>query len=421
MGMTITEKIIAAHSGRDTVAPGDFVMADCDLASFHDFSAKLVIETFEKTGAPRLFDPERVAMTMARNHPAKDVFTATVQGQMRAFADKYGVKHFFDGAEAGIEHALYPEVGLVWPGMLVLNSDSHTPTMGAFGTFAPAMGWSDVGVGLALGKAWYRVPESMLFNVSGRLRRYVTAKDLVLHVISTIGIDGASYRAMEYRGEAIDAMEMEARMTVCNMAVEAGGKSAVMAADDETLRYLSTRYDGPVTMYQSDSDAKYQQTFEIDASTLPAVVAKPYSPGEVEAAGNVKGVKLTEVYIGSCTNGRISDLRQAAEVLKGRKIAKGVRTFVVPASPQAYREMVREGLIDIFLDAGATVSGVTCGACPGLSVGVLGPDDVCLSTSNRNFPGRMGHPDALVYLGSPYVAAASAVAGTIVDPSEVLN
>lgn len=421
MGMTITQKILARKAGRDRVAVGEFVTVPVDLAACHDAAANLVMDTFEATGATRVFDPDRVAMTMRAYVPARDAVVAQVHERMRRFARRHGIRHFFDydGGPHGIEHVLYPEQGLVAAGDVFLNSDSHTPTAGAFGAFGPAMGWSDVGVGLALGTTWFRVPESIKVVVDGPLRRYVTGKDVVLTLIGTIGVAGATYQVLEWTGSTIRALPVEERMTICNMAVEAGGKSAIMEATDGTQAYLAARGGRPGVVERSDPDAGYARTVTLSGEALEPVVAKPSLPDKVANVSEVRGTKVSQVFIGTCTNGRITDLRAAASILKGRKVAKGVRLLVSPATRETYMQALKEGLVEVLMEAGATVSPASCGPCAALHSGVLGPDDVCVSTSNRNFKGRMGHPDSRVYLAGPYVAAAAAVAGAIVPPEEV--
>lgn len=422
MGMTIAQKILAWKAGKDRVSPGEFVTVPVDLAACHDAAANLVMDTFEATGAERLFDPDRVAMNMRAYVPARDAQVAAVHERMRRFAARHGIRHFFDydGGPQGIEHALYPEVGLIAPGDVVLNSDSHTPTAGAFGAFGPAMGWSDVGVGFALGTTWFRVPETIQVTVEGAPPRFVTAKDIVLTLIGRIGVAGATYRVLEWGGSTVRALPMEERMTICNMAVEAGAKSAVMEPDRVTRDWLAGRHARPGRAFRSDPDAEYAARLAVRADELEPVVARPYLPGNLCPVREVAGTPVTQVFIGTCTNGRITDLRAAASILKGRKVAKGVRLLISPASRESYVLALKEGLMEIFMEAGATVSPPSCGPCAGLHSGVLGPDDVCVSTSNRNFRGRMGHVDAKVYLAGPYVAAAAAVAGAIVHPGEVV-
>lgn len=421
MGMTLSQKILARKAGRERVAVGEFVTVPVDLAACHDAAANLVMETFEATGAERVFDPERVAMTMRAYVPARDPVVAQVHERMRRFARRHGIRHFFDydGGPHGIEHVLYPEQGLVAAGDVFLNSDSHTPTAGAFGTFGPAMGWSDVGVGLALGTTWFRVPESIKVVVEGALRPYVTGKDIVLTLIGTIGVAGATYQVLEWTGSTVRSLPVEERMTICNMAVEAGAKSAIMEATEATQAYLAARGGRAGVVERSDPDATYARTVTLAADRLEPVVARPSLPDKVAGVSEVRGTKVSQVFIGTCTNGRITDLRAAASILKGRKVARGVRLLVSPATRETYMQALKEGLVEVLMEAGATVSPASCGPCAALHSGVLGPDDVCVSTSNRNFKGRMGHPDSQVYLAGPYVAAASAVAGAIVSPEEV--
>ncbi len=423
MGMTITEKILAGHAGLEKVEPGQIVNCKLDLVLANDITAPLAIQAFRKTGAKDVFDREKVALVMSHFTPAKDIRSAEQVQVSRQFSREYGIKHFYDGGEAGIEHALLPELGLVIAGDCVLGADSHTCTYGGLGAFSTGVGSTDVAAAMITGETWFRVPETMKFHFTGRLDKWVEAKDLVLTVIGEIGVDGALYRAMEYSGPALEGLDVAGRMTIANMAIEAGGKSAIFEPDVKTREYCSARSDRPGLYLASDPDAAcvYAKTF--DANRIEPVVAYPFSPENVHPISEAAaaGIKVDQAVIGSCTNGRIEDLRMAARVLKGQKVAPGMRLIVFPASPQAWKQALKEGLIDTFIEAGAIVSPSTCGPCLGGHMGVLGPEDVAISTTNRNFAGRMGHPKAKAYLSNVAVCAASAVTGKISHPSEVVG
>lgn len=423
MAMTLVEKILADKAGLARVKPGEFVVVPVDLAAAHDAAATLVLDTFEATGAKCVFDRDRVAMIMRAYVPARDANVAQVHQRMREFARDQQLTHFYDydGGDCGIEHAVYPQAGLVYPGAVIVNSDSHTPTSGAFGAFAPAMGWSDAAAAFALGTAWFRVPATIRLDINGALPAYVTAKDVTLDVMRRLGPDGAAYRALEYSGSTISSMSMEERMTLCNMAVECGAKTAVVPPDAMTRAWLAGKVSHAYTEYVSDPGAVYERTIRIAAEGLDVTVARPESPNNGVPISEVAGTRITQVWIGSCTNGRITDLRAAAAVLRGRRVAKGVRLVVSPASRGDFLLAVKEGLVEVFMEAGALVTAASCGPCAGLHSGVLGSSDVCVSTSNRNFRGRMGHPNSRVYLASPIVAAASAVTGAITHPGQILG
>jgi 3-isopropylmalate/(R)-2-methylmalate dehydratase large subunit len=422
MGMTMTEKILARGSGRDEVRPGDLVLAKVDFAMGHDLtippSGKIMRE---QMGADRVWDPARVAVVQDHFQPAKDAASAALGRMTREFARDMGIEWYFEVGQGGICHTVLPERGLVLPGELVVGADSHSCTYGALNNFATGIGSTDLACVLALGELWFRVPESLRFVYHNRLGDWVESKDLILHVIGTIGVDGARSRAMEHTGEALRHLDMEARLTMTNMAIEAGAKNGIMAADEVTEEYLRGRAKRPYTPVESDPDAGYERTFEVDASAVPITLALPMSPDRTAPIDEVAGTRLDQVFIGSCTNSRITDLRRAAAVLESRHVAPGVRLIVTPSSHEVARQAEREGLIRVFLDAGAAWTTATCGACLGGHMGVLGEGEVCLSTTNRNFPGRMGDPKALVYLSNPAVAAASAVAGEIAHPRDVLG
>ncbi|HEY4026686.1 MAG TPA: 3-isopropylmalate dehydratase large subunit [Candidatus Dormibacteraeota bacterium] len=420
MGMTMTERILARASGRDEVRPGDLVLARVDFAMGHDLTIPPAGKIMrEQMGAERIWDPERVAVVQDHFQPAKDAASATLGRMTREFARDMGVRWYFEVGQGGICHTVLPERGLVLPGELVVGADSHSCTYGALNNFATGIGSTDLACVLALGELWFRVPESLRFVYHNRLGEWVEGKDLILHVIGTIGVDGARSKAMEHTGEALRHLDMEARLTMTNMAIEAGAKNGIMACDDVTTTYLRGRAQRPYEPVVSDPDAVYERTFEIDAEKVPITLARPTSPDNMASIDEVAGTRLDQVFIGSCTNSRITDLRRAARVLAGRHVAPWVRLIVTPSSHEVARQAEREGLIRTFLDAGAAWTTATCGACLGGHMGVLGEGEVCLSTTNRNFPGRMGDPRALVYLANPAVAAASAVTGVITHPREV--
>jgi 3-isopropylmalate/(R)-2-methylmalate dehydratase large subunit len=422
MGMTMTEKILARASGREKVRPGDLVLARVDFAMGHDLTIPPAGRIMrEQMGAEKVWDPERVAVVQDHFQPAKDAASAALGRMTREFAHEMGIRWYFEVGQGGICHTVLPERGLVLPGELVVGADSHSCTYGALNNFATGVGSTDLACVMALGELWFRVPETLRFVYHNRLGEWVESKDLILHVIGAIGVDGARSRAMEHTGEALRHLDMEARLTMTNMAIEAGAKNGIMACDEVTERYLRDRAQRPYAPVSSDPDAGYERTIEIDAEQVPVTLARPMSPDDTAPIDEVAGTRLDQVFIGSCTNSRIGDLRRAASVLEGRHVAPGVRLIVTPSSHEVARQAEREGLIRVFLDAGAAWTTATCGACLGGHMGVLGEGEVCLSTTNRNFPGRMGDPRALVYLANPAVAAASAVAGEIAHPRDVLG
>ena len=422
MGMTMSEKILARASGRERVKPGDLVLAKVDFAMGHDLTIPPAGRVMrEQMGAQKVWDTERVAITQDHFQPAKDAASAALGRLTREFAEQMGIKHYFEVGQGGICHTVLPEKGLVLPGELVVGADSHSCTYGALNNFATGVGSTDLACVFALGELWFRVPETLKFVYHNRLPQWVESKDLILHVIGSIGVDGARSKAMEHTGEALKHIDMEGRLTMTNMAIEAGAKNGIMAYDEVTEEYLKGRAKRPYSPVESDPDAEYENVFEFDAEKVELTLAKPMSPDNTAVISEVAGTKLDQVFIGSCTNSRISDLRKAAAVLKGRRVAPGLRLIVTPSSAEVARMAEREGLIGIFMDAGAAWTVSTCGACLGGHMGVVGEGEVCLSTSNRNFPGRMGDPKALVYLSNPVVAAASAVAGEIVHPQEVVG
>jgi 3-isopropylmalate/(R)-2-methylmalate dehydratase large subunit len=422
MGMTMSEKILARASGQEQVRPGDLVLARVDFAMGHDLTIPPAGRIMrDQMGAERIWDPERVAAVQDHFQPAKDAASAVLGRLTREFARDMGIRWYFEVGQGGICHTVLPERGLVLPGELIVGADSHSCTYGALNNFATGVGSTDLACVLALGELWFRVPETLRFVYHNRLSEWVESKDLILDVIGRIGVDGARSKAMEHTGEALRHLDMEARLTMTNMAIEAGAKNGILAYDEVTEEYLRGRAQRPYTPVASDPDAGYERTLEIDAEQVPVTLARPMSPDNTAPIDEVAGTRLDQVFIGSCTNSRITDLRRAAAVLEGRRVAPFVRLIVTPSSHEVARQAEREGLIRIFLDAGAAWTTATCGACLGGHQGVLGEGEVCLSTTNRNFPGRMGDPKALVYLANPAVAAASAVAGEIAHPRDVVG
>ncbi|WP_448588335.1 3-isopropylmalate dehydratase large subunit [Thermocrinis sp.] len=420
MGMTITEKIIADHAGKKEVSPGDLVNVKIDLAMANDVTAPLAIKILEKYEIDKVFDPEKIALVLSHFVPAKDIKSAEQAKMVRDFARKHNTKWFFQEGE-GIEHTILPEEGIVVPGDLVVGADSHTCTYGALGAFSTGMGSTDIAYAMATGETWLRVPQSMKFIFYGKPSAWVMGKDLILHTIGQIGVDGALYKAMEFEGEAIESLSMDQRFTITNMAVEAGAKNGIIAPDEKTLQYVSERAKKPWKVYHSDPDAQYSEVYEWDAGRLEPLVAWPYLPSNVHPVSESTHISIDQAFIGSCTNGRIEDLRIAAKILKGRRVHPYVRCIVIPASKKVYMQALKEGLIDVFIEAGCAVSVSTCGPCLGGHMGILAEGERCISTSNRNFPGRMGHPKSEAYLANPAVVAASAVLGRIAHPEELVS
>ncbi|MFN2364596.1 MAG: 3-isopropylmalate dehydratase large subunit [Halarsenatibacteraceae bacterium] len=420
MGMTMVEKILAAHSGRDSLEPGEIVNADLDLVLGNDITTPVAIEEFEKIGVEGVFDRDKIALVPDHFTPNKDINSAGQTKSIREFAADKGITNYFEIGEMGIEHCLLPEQGLVKPGQIIIGADSHTCTYGAFGALGTGVGSTDMAAGMATGKAWFKVPETMKFIFSGKLQPWVSGKDLILHTIGDIGVDGALYRAMEFSGEVIDNLSMADRMTISNMAIEAGGKCGLIAPDETTYKYLEDRVDNDYTVFKSDEDASYYDVIEYDVSELEPQVAFPHLPENTKPISQVGEIQVDQVVIGSCTNGRLKDIREAAEVLKGKKKAAHLRLLIFPGTQDIYKQAMQEGLVEILIDAGAAVSTPTCGPCLGGHMGVLAAGERAVSTTNRNFVGRMGHPDSEVYLSNPAVAAASAIAGEIISPEEVV-
>ncbi len=419
MGMTITEKILAGHAGRERVAPGELVNCRLDLVLANDITAPLAIQEFRKLGLSKVFDPGRVVLVMDHFTPNKDIKSAEQCLVIREFAREFGIINYFDVGAMGIEHCLLPEQGLVLPGDCMIGADSHTCTYGALGAFATGVGSTDLAAGMALGECWFKVPESMKFVFHGELRPWVGGKDLILYTIGQIGVEGARYRAMEFAGEAIGALSVEGRLTMCNMAVEAGAKNGIVAPDAKTLAFVEVRKRREFQVYASDPDACYVEVYEYEAGQIEPQVAFPHLPENSRPVSEAAGIAVDQVVIGSCTNGRLEDLRTAAGILKGRRASSRLRLIVIPGTQEIYLQAMREGLLEIFVEAGAAVSTPTCGPCLGGHMGILAHGERALSTTNRNFVGRMGHPESEVYLAGPAVAAASAITGYITHPEEV--
>ena len=413
MGMTMTQKILAAHCGREYVRAGDIIMADCDMVLGNDITAPVAINEFHKTGKTRVFDREKIALVLDHFVPNKDIKSAQNSKKVRDFALEMGIVNFFDVGNMGIEHALLPEKGLVTAGDLVIGADSHTCTYGALGAFSTGVGSTDMAAAMAIGKVWLKVPAAIRFDLSGKLNKYVTGKDLILHIIGMIGVDGALYRSMEFSGEGVQTLSVSDRLCVSNMAIEAGAKNGIFPVDEGTLEYLRAHGAKEPRVYQADADAEYERVIGIDLSQVKQTVAFPHLPGNARTFDDIGDVKIDQVVIGSCTNGRLEDLILAAEVLRGRKTASHVRVIIIPATQQIYLDAMELGLVKDFIQAGCVVSTPTCGPCLGGYMGILAEGERCVATTNRNFVGRMGHPASEVYLASPAVAAASAIAGKI--------
>lgn len=421
MGMTITEKILAAHAGLDEVKPGQLINAKLDIVLGNDITSPVAINEFEKVGSETVFDKCKICLVPDHFTPNKDIKSAEQVKQVREFANKHEIENFFELGQMGVEHCILPEQGLVGPGDAIIGADSHTCTYGALGAFATGVGSTDMAAGMITGEAWFKVPESIKFVYKGELQPHVSGKDLILYTIGDVGVDGARYMAMEFTGPVIDNLPMDDRFTMCNMAIEAGGKNGIIAVDEKTMEYVDGRFKREPVIYKSDADAEYAKVIEYDCSKIEPQVAFPHLPENTRPISEVGDIRIDQVVIGSCTNGRISDLRIAAEFLKGRKVASHIRCIVIPGTPEIYRQAMHEGLFDIFLDAGAIVSTPTCGPCLGGHMGILAKGERAVSTTNRNFIGRMGHPESEVYLASPAVAACSAIKGKIAGPKEVLS
>ncbi len=417
--MTITEKILAAHADKEEVHPGELIKARVDIILANDITAPIAIKEFEKIGAPDVFDRSRVAFIPDHFAPQKDIKAAEQCKMLRDFSKEHQLDLYFEVGRMGVEHALLPEQGIVLPGDLVIGADSHTCTYGALGAFATGVGSTDVAAAMATGECWFKVPESMKFIYYGKLKKWVGGKDIILRTIGDIGVDGALYRAMEFTGETIQNLPMHGRLTICNMAIEAGGKNGIIAPDETTEEYIKQRARREYRFFSSDSDADYVEIREYDCSTLEPLVACPHLPSNVEQAKELTHIRIDQVVIGSCTNGRYEDIREAAMVIKGKKVHPDVRMIVIPATQEIYKRAMKDGLLEIFIDANAVVSTPTCGPCLGGHMGILAKGERAVATTNRNFVGRMGHPESEVYLSGPAVAAATAVLGRIGLPEEL--
>lgn len=416
MGMTMTQKILAAHAGLDFVEAGQLIEANLDLVLGNDITSPVAINEVKKFENQKVFDGEKIALVMDHFAPNKDIKSAENCKICRDFANENEIVNFFDVGRMGIEHALLPEQGLTVAGDCIIGADSHTCTYGALGAFSTGTGSTDMAAAMITGKAWFKVPSAIKFNLKGKLSKDVCGKDVILHIIGKIGVDGALYKSMEFAGEGVASLSIDDRFTICNMAIEAGGKNGIFPVDDITLCYIKEHSSRTPKIFEADEDAVYDEVIDIDLSALRPTVAFPHLPENTKVVGEFGDIKIDQAVIGSCTNGHISDLRSAAAQMKGKKVAKDVRCIVIPATQEIYKQAVKEGLVDIFIDAGAIFSTPTCGPCLGGYMGVLAAGERCVSTTNRNFIGRMGHVESEVYLASPAVAAASAIAGKIVAP-----
>ena len=420
MGMTMTQKILAAHAGVESVHAGELIQAELDMVLGNDITTPVAINEFEKNGFDGVFDRSKISLVMDHFTPNKDIKAATQCKQCRTFARKFDIEHFYDVGNMGIEHALLPEKGLVLPGEAIIGADSHTCTYGALGAFSTGVGSTDVAAAMATGKAWFKVPEAIKVHVTGQMGRFVSGKDVILTLIGMIGVDGARYESLEFVGEAISQLSIYDRLTIANMAIEAGGKNGIFPVDDITREYVAGRSDRPWKAYEADEDAEYERTIELDLSRIDCTVAWPHLPENTHPATQGADIMIDQIVIGSCTNGQLPDMEAAAAVLKGHHLADGVRGIIIPATEHVYRECMKRGYVDIFLDAGCIVSTPTCGPCLGGHMGCLAAGERCVSTTNRNFVGRMGHVESEVYLASPATAAASGIAGHICHPKEVV-
>lgn len=419
MGMTMTQKILAAHAGKESVAAGELIEAKLDLVLGNDVTTPVAITEFENAGFTKVFDKDKIAIVLDHFTPCKDINAAKLSLQARTFAKKHNITNFFDVGTMGIEHALLPEKGLIAAGECCIGADSHTCTYGALGAFSTGIGSTDMCAGMASGRAWFKVPAAIQFYLTGELQPWVSGKDVILHIIGMIGVDGALYKSMEFAGPGVASLSMDDRFTIANMAIEAGAKNGIFPVDEKTEEYMKGRVNRPYTAYAADEDAEYEQVIHIDLSKVEPTVSLPHLPSNTKTVKEVAGMDIQQCVIGSCTNGRISDLRIAAKVMEGKKVAEGVRCIVIPATQEVYMQALKEGLIETFITAGAVVSTPTCGPCLGGHMGVLYAGERAISTTNRNFVGRMGHVKSEVVLASPAVAAASAVKGTICTPDDI--
>ena len=419
MGMTMTQKILAAHAGLNSVKAGDLIEAKLDLVLGNDVTTPVAVKVFDEAGFTRIFDPERIAIVLDHYTPCKDIKSAQLCATAREFARRFGITHLYDVGTVGIEHALLPEKGIVGPGELIIGADSHTCTYGALGAFSTGVGSTDMAAGMASGENWFKGPAAIRVNLIGKPGPWISGKDVILHLIGMIGVDGALYKSLEFTGEGVNALSMDDRFTIANMAIEAGAKNGIFPVDEKTIEYITGRVNRPYTVYAADPDAEYEREVTIDLSALKPTVALPHLPSNTKTVDEVKGMPIQQVVIGSCTNGRISDLRIAASILKGKKVARDVRCIVIPATQEIYMQCIREGLTEIFIEAGCAVSTPTCGPCLGGHMGCMCEGERAVTTTNRNFVGRMGHVKSEVILASPAVAAASAVAGCVASPLDM--
>jgi 3-isopropylmalate/(R)-2-methylmalate dehydratase large subunit len=420
MGMTMTQKILAAHAGLDKVEAGQLIRCKLDIVHGNDVTTPVAINEFYKAGFTDVFDKNKITMIMDHFTPNKDIKSATNTKQCRDFATKLQIKNYYDVGDMGIEHALLPEKGLVAAGDCIIGADSHTCTYGALGAFSTGVGSTDMAAGMATGEAWFKVPSAIKFNLKGKLNKYVMGKDVILHIIGMIGVDGALYKSMEFVGEGLASLSMDDRLSMANMAIEAGAKNGIFAVDDVTIAYMNERVNRPYKVYEADPDAVYDEVYDIDLSEIKSTVAFPHLPENTRTIDEVGDVKIDQVVIGSCTNGRMEDMEVAAEILKGKHVHPDVRCIVIPATQQIYLDCIKKGIMEIFISAGCAVSTPTCGPCLGGHMGILAAGERAVATTNRNFVGRMGHPESEVYLASPAVAAASAITGKISGVNEVL-
>ena len=420
MSMTMTQKILADHAGLAEVKPGQLIEARLDMVLGNDITSPVAINEFEKAGFEKVFDKSKISLVMDHFTPNKDIKAAQQCKQTRTFARKFDIDNFFDVGNVGIEHALLPELGLVAAGECIIGADSHNCTYGALGAFSTGVGSTDMAAGMATGKAWFKVPSAIKVELKGELEKYVSGKDVILHLIGEIGVDGALYKSLEFMGEGLKSLSMDDRLCISNMAIEAGAKNGIFMVDEITKNYMYGRVNREYKIFEPDEDAEYEQTITIDLSKLKPTVAFPHLPENTKTIDEVGDVKIDQVVIGSCTNGRLEDMRTAAEILKGKKVAKDVRCIIIPATQGIYKECIKRGYLDVFIDAGCAVSTPTCGPCLGGYMGILAEYERCVATTNRNFIGRMGHNLSEVYLANPAVAAASAITGRISDPKEVM-
>ena len=417
MGMTMTQKILAAHAGLESVQAGQLINAKLDMVLGNDVTSPVAINEMNKFGKNSVFDKTRISLVMDHFTPNKDIQSAQNCKQVREFAAKFDIKHYYDVGTMGIEHALLPEQGIVTCGDCIIGADSHTCTYGALGAFSMGVGSTDMAAGMVTGMAWFKVPSAIKVVITGKKSKYICGKDVILDIIGRIGVDGALYQSLEFVGDGVSELSMDDRFTICNMAIECGAKNGIFPVDEKTLEYVNGRSEREYKVFEADEDAEYNRTITVDLSTLKSTVAFPHLPENTRTFDDIPEIKIDQVVIGSCTNGRMEDMRMAASVLKGKKVAKNVRTIIIPATQQIYLQCIKEGLAEIFIEAGAIVSTPTCGPCLGGHMGILAKGEKAVSTSNRNFVGRMGHTESEIYLASPAVAAASAIKGCIADPA----